>query len=166
MNKMLLLTKLYLSPRRCLEDIVQECLTVEKPEREEHIREREWERIVEIRKSGLTSLGFVSAIGLCGSISGVLIDKLFSVNERWILLLRIFASLIVAWAVLSKLGKEIESWGGASLPEQLNSLSFRIAYFIGVSLLICTLFLNPEIGDRVSVHSTHDEQSKKVRVDK
>ena len=141
MNKLLLLAKLYLSPKRCLDDIVQECLTVEKPDREEHIREREWERIVEIRKSGLASLGFVSAIGLCGVISGVLIKELFCINELVVLILRIFASLIVAWAVLSKPGKEIESWGGKSLPEQLNNLSFRIAYFIGVSLFICTLFL-------------------------
>ena len=141
MNKLLLLAKLYLSPKRCLDDIVQECLAVENSDREEHIRNREWKRIVEIRKSGLASLGFVSAIGLCGSISGVLIKELVCVNEPWVLILRFFASLIVAWAVLSKRGKEIESWEGKSLPEQLNNLSFRIAYFIGVSLFVCTLFL-------------------------
>ena len=112
---MLLLAKLYLCPKRCLDAIVRECLLVERPDierpdREEHVRQREWGRIVEIRKAGFASLRFVSAIGLCGCAGGVLIDKLFTVDELDILILRIFASLIIAWAVFSKLGKEIESW--------------------------------------------------------
>ena len=139
--KVFLLAKLCLNLEWCLKDIVQKCLEVEAPDREQHIRTRERARLVEIRRSWWNSLCFVFAIGLCGSVIGVLIDKLFSVNELCVLIFRIFASLIIAWAVFSKLGKEIESWGGNSLPEQLNILSFRIAYFIGVSLFICTLFL-------------------------
>lgn len=165
MNRMLLLAKLYLSPRRCLEDIVRECLLVERPDREEHIRQREWERIVEIRKAGFSSLRFVAAIGLCGCACGVLMGKLFLVSELDILILRIFASLIIAWAVFSKLGKEIESWEGKSLPEQLNSLSFRVTYFIGTSLLIGTLFLEPEIEDEISLHPVHGGQHEDITVD-
>ena len=45
-----------------------------------------------------------------------------------------------------------------SLPEQLNSLSFRVTYFIGTSLLIGTLFLKPKIGDEISLHPVHGGQ--------
>ena len=162
---MLLLAKLYLSPKRCLDAIVRECLLVEGPDKEEHVRQREWGRIVKIRKAGFASLRFVSAIGLCGCAGGVLMDKLFLVDEQDILILRIFASLIIAWAVFSKLGKEIESWEGKSLPEQLNSLSFRVTYFIGTSLLIGTLFLKPEIGDEISLHPVHGGQHEDIIVD-
>ena len=165
MARVLLLAKLCLNLEWCLEDIVQKCLEVEAPDREQHIRTRERARLVEIRRSWWNSLGFVSAIGLCGIISGLLIDKLFFVNELSVLILRILASLIVAWAVLSKPGKKIESWGGKSLPEQLDNLSFRIPYFIGASLFICTLFLSPETGDRISIYTSRDEQHEKVHVD-
>ncbi len=144
MKLLWLILFMYPAPKKCLENIVQETLKTEKPEREDHIREREWSRLVEIRKSAGKSLKLIVVAFVAGYLASLLLDIFFIISELWVRNLRILASLIIAWAVLSKLTKEIESWGGKSLPEQLQALLFRIMYCIGVSIIICTLFLKTE----------------------
>ena len=85
----------------------------------------------------------IVGIALASSVSGVLINFHAPFTHEEILGLRVASSLIIAWAVLAKLGKEIESIAGTSMPEQLNSLLFKILYFIGVSGIITSIYLKP-----------------------
>jgi hypothetical protein len=85
----------------------------------------------------------IVGIALASSVSGVLINLRAPFTHEEILGLRVASSLIIARAVLAKLGKEIESIAGASMPEQLNSLLFEILYYIGVSGIITSIYLKP-----------------------
>ena len=130
-------------PKACLESVVDESLKSENSDGEQHIREREEARINELRKAYLKSAFTIFNIFIFGYLTAHLINYFYEVNSQFVTTLRVAASLLIAWAVLSKLGKEIESWDGTTIPEQINALVFKASYFLGVSLVICTLFLEP-----------------------
>ena len=132
---------MFLWPSGCIDNITQECLEQEKEEKEQHIRDREKGRIDRLRNSYLRSFVKIIFIAFCGYVAAYLINTYYPVTQEFITGMRVVASLLIAWAVFSKLSKEIESWGGDSIPEQLNALVFKINYFLGISMVICTLYL-------------------------
>lgn len=67
------------------------------------------------------------------------IDGLTSVN---LIYLRFTCSAFIALAVLAKLSWEIQTWKGATVPEQVNSYIFQFFYIIGVVGMLSSLLIN------------------------
>jgi cytochrome c biogenesis protein CcdA len=145
-EKTIQLFLLFFAPTRLLEKLVAEELKNSSPEKEGHIRDREKGRIEKIRKSLYKSFVVILAIGIVSYICGYILNTFTTVTGTMVLSIRVVSTLLIAWAVFSKLTKEIESWGGRSIPEQVNSYSFRFFYFIGVAGVVCSLYLKPVVA--------------------
>ena len=105
------------------------------------VKEQESKRIKSIRKSHFKSFALVSIVSISGFALALAINNYYPLQLFTIRVFRLVSMIIIAWAVLSKLTKEIESWGGKSLPEQVNNFSFRFFYALGIFLAVTSLFL-------------------------
>jgi hypothetical protein len=106
-----------------------------------NVKEQESKRIKNIRKAQFTSFALVIIVSLSGFALASYINIYYPLQLFTIRVFRLISIIIIAWAVFSKLSKEIESIGGKSLPEQINNFSFRLFYVLGVFLAITSIFL-------------------------
>ncbi len=140
MKKLLYLFQLFFLPRRLLNSVTRDGIK-DRPDKKTHILNLEGNRITQLRLSFWNTTKIIVGIAVVSGVSGFLINSHSPFTNGGILGLRVASSLTIAWAVLAKLGKEIESIGGTSMPEQLNSFLFKILYFIGVSGIITSIYL-------------------------
>jgi len=69
--------------------------------------------------------GIAQLIGLMPSLAAGSLAKV----------LRFVGAVILGWAVLGRLGPEIRTWKGQTLPERLNVTWFRGLYLFSLSLI-------------------------------
>jgi len=117
----------------------------EEKEEIENVKEQESKRTKEIRKSHVKSFLTVLVVSLLGFFLAEYVNSCFAFSLFQIRVFRLISVVVVAWAVLSKLSWEIQSWGGESLPEQVNNYSFRLFYSLGIFMAVVSLFLEPEV---------------------
>ena len=110
------------------------------PERQRDFIDRARRRTKTIRRSfGKGFLNVIVALVL-GWISGLTFHKMFGpVSPTVILVLQVLAAGVLLGATLSLAGKQIESWGGQTLPEKVDDLLYRILYITGTYLLFLSL---------------------------
>ena len=140
MKKLWYLILVYLWPPAFLNICVKR-RGYESEEEIKNVKEQESKRIKSIRKSHFKSFILVSMVSISGFALALAINNYCPLQLFTIRVFRLISIIIIAWAVLSKLTKEIESWGGKSLPEQVNNFSFRFFYALGIFLAVTSLFL-------------------------
>lgn len=88
-------------------------------------------------------VSFLLIVGVIsiGFISGEWINKNHSLSDMEIIWFRVSSFGLIGWGVLSRLGWEIQSYGGKTIPEVLNRVWFYVVYFIGLYLGVVSLFL-------------------------
>ena len=90
-----------------------------------------------LRHSIFGSLAAVIALALAAWGTSLLIG----IPPQAIRILRLASAGLIVWAVLGRLGWEIQTWKAVTLVEQVNRTSFRLAYGLGVYLLMLSLLL-------------------------
>lgn len=110
------------------------------PERQKVITDGAWDQTRKIRRSFGRGFKWVIVALVLGWVSGgILNGTVGPVSSFVIIALQVLAAGILLGATLSLAGREIESWGGQTLPEQVDDLLYRILYTIGTYLLVLSL---------------------------
>lgn len=111
--------------------------------RKEEFRKGEEERTTLLRKSICKSFLYLSCtISISLILSFVLARILIiAISPIIIIIIRFISASLVFWAVLGRLGWEIQTWRGDTLPEKINILWYRFLYILGVFLLMFSYFV-------------------------
>jgi hypothetical protein len=109
------------------------------PEDLTHFRQGREEQTSALRRSVLSSLVTVLALAAAAWLSS---SPLAGVSGSTISGLRTLSAALILWAVLGRLGWNIQTFQGDTLPERFNSLWFRLIYVTGAYLLVLSMFLS------------------------
>jgi len=138
-SRILNVTRLLIAPgafvRRAVE---QDCQNAN----ERHNYEAECEgRVAQKRKGVLKS--FAGTLGVCviAALTAKFLNLFFAFGEVWIMSLRILSIAVIAWAVLSRLGYDVETWNGETLLEKTSLSMFKLFYLSGLFLGIGSFFV-------------------------
>ena len=107
----------------------------------EAFRSESQKRIAKKRRGLLISFIVVAVLVLGGFSAAALVNHfhpLSAVAIRW---LRVASAIVIAWAVLGRIGYETESYSGETLLEITNVNAFKQFYGLGVFLATFALFL-------------------------
>lgn len=97
--------------------------------------------IAKKRKGLVVSFLLVAVLVLAGFIAATVVNHTYPfpiVVIRW---LRVASVIVIAWAVLGRIGYETETYSGETLLETTSVTSFKQFYGLGVSLATFALFL-------------------------
>lgn len=83
---------------------------------------------------------FVFLVTLLSFVLAIFVKKYVFINPEIILLIQIFSSFLVLWALLGQLGQSIQTFDGTTLPEQINEYWFRFLNCIGIGLFFFSCF--------------------------
>jgi hypothetical protein len=98
--------------------------------------------------------GVISVVALAGISAKMLKSRLRSGSQRLEWWMELSGTVLLAFAGIARLGWSIQSWGGDSPAEQLNTAIFYSASGLGLWLLLVGFFLAPrEIEHHRSVAS-------------
>ena len=101
------------------------------PEEDRH----EFRRRVENKRFGVAvSAALVLLVIVAGAVSGFVADTIWPISGAHSRLLKAISIGIVAWAVLSRLGYESETWKGKTLLETTSLTMFKSTYLFGLYL--------------------------------
>ncbi len=100
-------------------------------------------RIAKKRKGLLISLIVVALLAVAGFCAALLVNRYTPISPLGVRLIRLASVVVIAWAVLSRIGYETESWGGEMLLEITSAKAFKQFYGLGVFLATFSLFLEP-----------------------
>ena len=100
-------------------------------------------RIGKKRRGMLISLIWVSLTVLLGYFSAIFINHYLPIDLWSIRLVRLAATILIAWSVLSRLGYETPTMDGTTLLERTSVDTFKFSYLIAVFIATVSLFLEP-----------------------
>lgn len=142
MKKLWYLFLMYVWPRR----FINACISKSGHTNEdqiENVKQNDTSRIKKIRKSHAIYFLLVTFLSILGFLVALTINTFCPFELFFIRVFRLISIIVIAWAVLSKLTWEIQSWKGESLPEQVNSFSFKFFYSLGIFMAVIAIFLVP-----------------------
>ncbi len=110
-------------------------------EREE-FRKREEERTILLRKAISKSFLYLFYTIVLSFILSFILVRIFKISISATLLIttRFISASLIFGAVLGRLGWEIQTYSGDTLPEKINSLWYRFLYILGVFFLMFSYF--------------------------
>src|SRR6266702_6344904 len=100
-------------------------------------------RVAKKRKGLLISVILVSFLAAAGFCAALLANRYLPMSLFGVRLIRLGSVVIIAWAVLSRIGYETESIRGETLLEITSAKAFKQFYGLGVFLATFSLFLEP-----------------------
>jgi hypothetical protein len=109
----------------------------------EEFRKGEEERTRLLRKSIAKSflyLFYTISISFIFSFLIVRILKIYF-SSTLLITIRFISASLIFWAVLGRLGWEIQTYAGDTLPEKINSLWYRLLYILGVFFVMFSYFV-------------------------
>jgi len=110
------------------------------PERQKTLTDGTWNQTRQIRRSFGRGFKWVMVALILGWVSGVIFHRTVGpALPSLIMGLQVLAAGILLGATLSLVGREIESYGGQTLPEKINDFLYRILYITGTYLLFLSL---------------------------
>ena len=86
------------------------------------------------------SFAVVILIVVLSLLAALFFKRWFPLKPAFIQILQIISAFVILWGLLGQLGWSIQTIGGTSLPEQVNSYWFRILNSIGIFLLFFACF--------------------------
>ena len=102
--------------------------------------EKESHRIYVVVKAFWISLIFIILSATVGAIAGTILKLTFSNPSAGIIsFLQIIGACLLLWGTLFIRGWEIQTYCGVTLTERINQWIYRGLYFIGTSIIICSL---------------------------
>ncbi len=66
----------------------------------------------------------------------------FHTSFNIVLIIRLIGLFLIVWAIFSRVGWEIQTFSGDTLPEIINKFWFRLLYLMGAFLLFLGFFYN------------------------
>jgi hypothetical protein len=91
----------------------------------------------------LFSFIIVLASVVLGYITAVTINHHWTQSIETIRVVRVIATILIAWSVLSRLGYEVTTMDGDTLLEKTNLETFKFFYIIAIFVATTSLFLEP-----------------------
>ena len=99
---------------------------------------------ISLKRRGLgVSLILVLILLVAGFLTAHALNQLCPVPLLWIRIVRAASVLIIAWAVLSRIGYDTETLKRQTLLEITSQFGFKFFYGVGVYLAGVALFLEP-----------------------
>ncbi len=98
-------------------------------------------RIAKKRKGLLISFLVVAALVLAGFAAATVVNRAFPLPIAAIRWFRIASVIVIAWAILGRIGYETETYSGETLLEITSVKAFKQFYGLGVFLATFGLFL-------------------------
>ena len=88
--------------------------------------------------------GFVTVLSvlICSFLFAFIMVRFVSITGKYLLLIQVFSGFLILWALIAKLGWNIQTIGGNTLPEQINTFWFIFLNVIGGFCLFFTYFFN------------------------
>lgn len=142
-QKLWLLFLLICVPERFIAVAAQEDLSAGRSKKLEDSEKLSRERTRKIRTKQRNALFHIVWLGLAGYLLASILNSYISLTPGQVLVSRVAAVSIIAWAALARLGWEIQSMGGTTVAEQIHTFSFRFFYSLGVFFTVAALFLEP-----------------------
>jgi len=88
-----------------------------------------------LRRSLFRAAGVVFGSVVVGVLAGVVLHRLFgTLNNSWGSILQALGAAILLWATLWQLSRDLQSFGGNSLPERVHTWVFSSLYTLGTVL--------------------------------
>lgn len=100
-------------------------------------------RVAKKRKGLVISFIVVCLLAAAGFCAALLVNRYLPISLFVVRLIRLGSVVIIAWAVLSRIGYETESISGETLLEITSTKAFKQFYGLGVFLATFSLFLEP-----------------------
>jgi len=97
--------------------------------------------IIKIRKSYLRAFTAIFLLSVIAFELAFLVNEWGALSYKQLAVLRFISSTFIALAVLAKLGWEIQTYKGTTIPEQANSYMFQVFYQIGVVGMLSSLLI-------------------------
>ncbi len=99
-------------------------------------------RVAKKRRGLWVSIAWTVGICITAALTAKFLNLFFRFGEEWITSLRILSIAVIAWAVLSRVGYDVETWGGETLLEKTSLSMFRLFYLTGLFLLTGSFFVD------------------------
>lgn len=99
-------------------------------------------RIAKKRQGLLRSFLVVGILALVGFVTAILVNDHYPLSLVAVRLIRLASIVIIAWAVLGRIGYETPTMGGETLLEITSANAFKQMYGLGVLLGTFALFLD------------------------
>lgn len=110
------------------------------PERLQGFRATALERTRKIRRALFGSILVTIATIVVGWLVGLMLLKVFGPAPVVLIsVLQIAGAGTMLGATLAEIGREIESWGGKTLPERVNLWLFRASYTLGTFVFVLSV---------------------------
>ena len=110
------------------------------PDRLQVFRDTALERTRKIRQALFVSILVTIATIAVGWLIGLTLRKAFGPAPSFLLsVLQIMGAGTILGATLAEIGRQIESWGGKTLPEKVNLWLFRALYVLGTFVFVLSL---------------------------
>ncbi len=106
------------------------------------LEDRFEERINKLRTNFLKSFEIIFVLFVLSLVFACIFVAFYPLSDRWLNSLQIISAFLILFALLSYLGWSIQTWGGDSLPEQLDSYLFRMFNSVAIFLLFTVYFYN------------------------
>ena len=100
-------------------------------------------RVAKKRRGMLISFIVVLVTVLLGYFTAILFNHYFPLDVLIIRLVRVGATILITWSVLSRLGYEVTTMDGTTLLERTNLETFKFFYIIAIFIATVSLFLEP-----------------------
>lgn len=140
--------KLIFSPEAFADAELEETKRQEKEERASYGDKVDWRAEI-LRRASKKRQGFLITFLQVGSACGLgfalslLINTYHPIGLNGVRAVRLSALIVVAWAVLGRIGYESPSAGGRTLLEQTSEATYKFFYLIGLVITTMALFLIP-----------------------
>lgn len=110
------------------------------PDRLQAFRATALERTRKIRRALFGSILVTIATIVVGWLIGLMLLKVFGPAPTFLIsVLQMAGAGTILGATLAEIGRQIESWGGKTLPEKVNLWLFRALYVLGTFVFVLSL---------------------------
>jgi hypothetical protein len=89
-----------------------------------------------LRRAILSSLGLIIVVMIAAWLTVLLLRRVYLDASPVTEILRVVSVGLIGWAVLGRLGWEIQTFNGRTLPEQINRFWWRGLYLLGLYLAL------------------------------
>ena len=94
-----------------------------------------------VRKSYLVSFLKILVLATVIGFIVYLVDNNVIAGNWQIIVTRLLGSILIASAVLGRIGYDIQTYGGTTKPEKINTRCFRVLYYIGLAILLFSILI-------------------------
>ena len=96
-------------------------------------------QVATIRYGILSSIGITTGTIVAGALAGLMLRAACQPVKWVVYALQAAGAAVILGATLAEVGRDIETWDRTTIPERVNSYTFRALYVLGTFLFVLSV---------------------------